>query len=220
MDEHDTPPAAGTEPIYDEVVAYLEGGLVPPGYDPAEDPAVFEWRPADMGAEPADWITANPSLGVPPSPASAETLHKVAHPPELWTWATVSQWVDHLAETDERFALTDWQKWLLVEIGKRGRVDQEFDRIMFHASARRQYWRRWVEAELVSRAVHGTVRNGPVGVFYDECTEPFLSELAWERVRRTPRNDPEMLNRVIDDIATDVTAKIARTECPQFPRVE
>jgi hypothetical protein len=212
MDHDTTPPDEPKGSIYEQVVAYLD--------EQAEIPAVFEWRPDDMGAEPADWITANPSLGVPPSPASAEILDAVAHPPEPWTWATVSQWVDYLAEHDKRFALTDWQKWFLVEVGKRGRVDPQFTRILFHESSRRQFRRTQLEAELVSRAVRGTTVNGPVGVIYDECTEPFLSELAWDRARPNPRNDPEMLNRVIDDIATDVTTKIARTECPKFPRVE
>ncbi len=190
--------------------------------EPRQDDVVFVWDDSWDKVPLADWMAANPSIGVPPAPASVEALDKVAHPPEPWTWSTVSEWIDQLAETDQRFALTDWQKWLLVEIGKRGRVDEQFRRIMFNARDRRQYRRAWLEGELASRAVTGQVFAGPAGVTYDECTEPlgWIDETVWAEVRPNPRNDSEMLNRVIDDLATvkiDMTTHIG---CPKFPRTD
>ncbi len=86
--------------------------------------------------------------------------------------------------------------------------------------------RQWFEVDdnLQMLGVHGTnFYFGPVGsppILYDECTTSFLDSSVWDSVRPTPRNDGEMLNRVIDDIATDCTAKIAAIECPRFPRAD
>lgn len=103
---------------------------------------------------------------------------------------------DELVVLDEVFVLDDWQRRLLLQLFGKPTPNG------FQIGSR------------------GQMVLGPVGATSEQLAQQLIDRSIWDDVPRTPRADPEMLNRVIDDIATDVTAKIARTECPKFPRAE
>jgi hypothetical protein len=234
MDQHDTTDPGDAEPprgtIFDEVAAYLDGDLTPPGFDPAGDaPFVVErvgaYEVIDeefvFADGPADWHTANPALGYRASVdwiaeqrlaalASSSFTHKLADGVRKQAGRGLHADRVILDESDllrfreaasaMKFELVEWQE----------------------DAVRRMFGLDVVpNDDRMPALISGPMYFGPVGAFYDECTTgPFLDAALWDAVPRTPRNDPEMLNGVIDDISTDVTAKIARTECPKFPRVD
>jgi hypothetical protein len=190
----------GQEPrgwIYDEVVAYLEGQKAP-----ADDVEVFEWRPDDMGAEPADWITANPALQRLPSPdwiTANPALQRLPSPDRML------RFIDEHAE----FTLTSWQRDVVEQFYK---DPEDFERRL-----------RAVLSGQIRRASVGTLppitpprerrgqnRRSTDWVYVDEIVS----------VMDRPSKIDEARQQLIDDISDDVEAKVARLQCPRFPRSE
>lgn len=185
----------GQEPhgwIYDEVAAHLDMTAVPP---PGTE-VVFEWRSEDQ-ANPVDWITANPAIEIPPTP------ERLADEYEHLVRLTASRqaardWAARVEVIDEKFVLTAWQRDLVEGLfcpSKAGTAEEV-----------------WASIGIGGAMYHAPVNTPPA--------EAFVAAHVWDAVHRTPRRDGEMLNRVIDEVESGVHAKIARMQCPRFPRAE
>lgn len=152
---------------------------------PADGYAVFEWRPDDMGAEPADWITANPALN---QPLSTDR---------------VLQFIDE--HTD--FTLTSWQRNIFEQMYK---DPEDFSRRL-------------------AAVLSGAIYRAPVGTpppitrrrkpRHQRCTDWVIVDEVLMTLDQPLKVD-ETRQRLIDEISEDVEAKIARTQCPRFPRAE
>lgn len=170
---------SGQEPhgwIYDEVLKNKAA-------QPSDDVEVFEWRPDDMGAEPADWITANPTLGSPDQ---------------------VLKFIDD--HTD--FTLTGWQRDIFEQMY---RDPEDFSRRL-NAVLSGQIYRAPVGTPppITPRRPRAPKQRRTDWVYVDEIL------LVLDR----PSEIDEARQRLIDEISEDVEAKIARMQCPRFPRTD
>lgn len=211
-----------------------EAAFTQPPAEPSANEPAFSAQPLDgytVIAEEfviddkamADWYAANPSLGHRVTTAYIDAHHE-QHPGEPSLTRMLS---DGVRRGGGRGAQAG--RIILDEVrhsnGERVDVD-EFERFLgadlgFELTEwQEEVWRRAFGTDQPLRVIgafDGNVYVGPPSEWY---AEQFLSAAIWDEVARTPRADAEMLNRVIDDLATDVTAKIDRTECPKFPRAE
>lgn len=166
-----------------------------------------------------EWIAANPVLGQPPTATFiTEEYERALTAPPLTRNIAEGVWRGGRGVHADRVILDESMLGQLRDFAS----SVKFELLEWQEEACRRMFGLDVVDDVTTPAfVSGPMYLGPVGALYDECTTgPFLDAAAWDAVPRTPRADPEMLNRVIDDIETDVTAKIARTECPRFPRAE
>lgn len=166
-----------------------------------EFPPDFDW---------AAWNLANPSLGRAIDATLVIHTHQAAEDTQL---------TRHLSEavrnrrhrgrglSGDRFILDELKRFTEVE------THLEFKLTDWQEDTLRMYLGVDDEHQVLG-VLDGNMFVGPSSEYY---AEQFLARAIWDEVARLPWRDGEMLNRVIDDIATDATAKIM---CPEFPRVE
>lgn len=178
----------------------------------------------------AAFHAANPSLGQPVSTTYITEQHEAAR-----------SFTHRLAEgvrrggrgmAGGRFILDELTRRKAEQfVGQMKTAPIEFTLLEWQEDAVRRMFGLDVEADddRVPAFISGPMYLGPVGATYDECTAAFgvtrdgLVDWQLPDAVLVPHKDrvtPDMLDRVIGDLATDVTAKIARTECPKFPRAD
>lgn len=168
----------------------------------------------------AAWYAANTSLGEPVSITYIAGQHQAA----AATSSLTRRLVDGARRsgrgmTGGRFILDELTRRKAEQFVEQMKTDPiKFTLLKWQEDAVRRMFGLDVEADddRVHALISGPMYLGPVVATYDHFVDWQLPDA----VLVSRKVDPEMLNRVIDDLGTDVNAKIARTECPKFPRAD